>query len=706
MSCFQVYLCEVTMSHDLKEILGRVFGFDQFRPGQEEAIQALLSQRRVLCIQPTGHGKSLLYQLPSLVLDGITVVISPLLALMRDQIDHLTHRFNIPAGAINTDQSPEENSHIRVEALAGRLKILFLAPEQLDNLDSKEFLEQLPVTLLVVDEAHCISVWGHDFRPSYRQIIKTIQHFQQRNPNLHVLGLTATADRRTEADIAQQLRAPECPPLKVLRSSMDRHNLALQVISVKGHADKLERLRALMDRMEGCGILYCATREQTELVADYLSQHNHKVVSYHAGYDPERKRALQSSFIASDYKAIAATNALGMGIDKPDVRFIIHVDVPGSITAYYQEVGRAGRDGLPARGFLMFDPADSKIQRHFIHSAQPVTADFEKVFSILTPDNTGLWPNLQTIKVRSGLHPTRVTVIMAELVEQGFVEKVRMQNKQVYRRLDREGFPDLSRYENRYQVRTAELEAMLKYGHNNVGCLMANLRLALGDEHAEPCGRCSVCQPQTLQQEKVDGLAAADWLVHRNNPIAATKQPKMEEGLALFKSELQHPLFIDFMRHRMGGKGPQPVIELDPALISLLKPKVEELGKRYSIGLVAALPSRTWKQRESAAALVAGWLGAPARDHLITWSQVPEKRQGELLNNDQRKQNVVGTLACGDQAALEGVQDILLLDDYIGSGATFKEAVRVLRKKAGFKGGIVPLTIASVKWRLGSAGMI
>ncbi|MCZ6794587.1 MAG: RecQ family ATP-dependent DNA helicase, partial [Planctomycetota bacterium] len=360
---------------DLDSVLRERFRFSTFRPGQREAIEALLEGGRIICIHPTGHGKSLLYQLPATLLEGMTLVISPLLALMRDQIRQLHERFAITAAAINSDQSDEENEQVRLDAREGRLRILFVAPEQLDNLETYRFLSALPIDLLVVDEAHCISTWGHDFRPSYRQIMNAVRELEEARPSLRVLGLTATANRRTAADIVEQFRGADGRSAAIHRSPMDRPNLALRVVPVTGLDNKLSILSEILQGLEGCGILYCATREQTEIVAAYLSASGHDVVAYHAGLVPDQKRELQLAFTRGKQQVIAATNALGMGIDKPDIRFIVHVDVPGSITAYYQEVGRAGRDGQAALGILLFDERDREVQEYFIRSAQPDLAD-------------------------------------------------------------------------------------------------------------------------------------------------------------------------------------------------------------------------------------------------------------------------------------------------------------------------------------------
>jgi len=681
------------------DLLRERFGFDGFRPGQEEAIRLLLGGRRVLSIQPTGHGKSLLYQLPAVLLDGMTVVVSPLLALMRDQLGHLRDRFHIPAASLNSDQSETENAAARRAALAGELKILFVAPEQLDNLETQAFVARLPVELLVVDEAHCISTWGHDFRPSYRQIVRAVGDLQASRPALRVLGLTATADARTEADIARQLQGADGAPLTVLRSPMDRPNLTLAVVSVADFGQKLEWLGHWLPRWEGSGILYCATRENTEVTADYLRQQGLEIAAYHAGFEPSRKRELQTRFIRGGFKAIAATNALGMGIDKPDVRFIVHVDVPGSITAYYQEVGRAGRDGRPARGVLLFDPRDSRIQEHFIRSAQPSATEFDQVLACLAPDGQGAWPGLTQVKIRTGLHPTKVAVILAELAEQGFVEKVLVGRSQVYRAGGAAGRPDLGRYVRQRQVRSRELEAMLGYGRGEVACLMHTLRTALGDGESTPCGRCSRCVPTASPAAVAPGDGARNWLADRPVPIAASARPAMSAGLAVFDSEHRSRPFLEFMRGRAEAA------DLSPAVLHGLVARLEKLHAEHRLQAVVLVPSGTWRQREAAGRTVAAHLGLSLLTDLLQWRTPPAERQGRLRNNDQRRQNVAERM--GVMGGLPvGTQRVLLLDDYTGSGATLKEAVRALRKEAGFGGTVVPLTIAKVRWRIGAPGLV
>ncbi len=679
-------------------ILKQRFGFQRFRPGQLEALCALMENDRLLCIQPTGYGKSLLYQIPAVLLDGITLVISPLLALMRDQMMQLHQRFNITSASINSDQTEEENGEARKLAIDNKVKILFVSPEQLDNLDQFEFLIQLTVSLIVIDEAHCISTWGHDFRPSYRQIIQLVRAVEKKDESVRILGLTATANHKTADDIKFQLGKLN-HAIYEHRESMDRPNIQLSAFQASGIAEKLSIVGQIVKKLSGDGLIYCATRENTELVAEWLRRCDVNAVAYHAGFHSDEKRRLQYEFTHGKYKVIAATNALGMGIDKSDLRFIIHFDVPGSITAYYQEVGRCGRDGLPAQGALLFDHKDKKIQEHFIKSAQPTPGDFKKILQIVSDADESL--KLVEIKRLAGMHPTLVTVIVAELVEQEYLIKSKQSGSQVYRLNLKNAEPNLDRYKNQYQIKTAELFAMLQYGEQLNQCRMQILRRALGDLNAVPCGHCDVCADPSIVivQDKILLQQIDTWLAEKTVTISPTKKKGVASGVAIFDAKLRSPLFVHFMRHRASD------INITADLQLLIKKQLETLLNKHQFTCVIPVPSKTWIARDLFATFIAEQLNVPVFLDYLSWREMPEKRQGELLNNDQRRFNVLNKMRAGDQNVLLG-GTILLLDDYTGSGATIQEATRVLQKDMKFKGEIVPFAIASIKWRLGSVGMI
>lgn len=681
----------------LEELLKGTFGFQEFRAGQREAILTLLNQGRLLCIQPTGHGKSLLYQLPTCLLGGVTLVISPLLALMRDQMKHLNERFGIPAAASNTDQTEEQNALAKQGALSGTIKVLFVAPEQLDHVDRFAFLLNLDIRLVVIDEAHCISTWGHDFRPSYRQILHLLSALTDKNPQIKILGLTATADQRVEEDIKRQLTLSD-KPVVVMRETMDRPNIRLSVLKQQGLSAKLAACAHLLSSLEGCGLIYCATRENVELVAEFLQLQKMSVAAYHAGFEPEDKMRLQAEFLADHYKALVATNALGMGIDKGNLRFIIHFDIPGSITAYYQEVGRCGRDGLPAQGFLLFDPSDQRIQEYFIESALPSPENFTEVLKAVSASEQP--PNLTAIKRITGLHPTRVNMIIAELLEQGFLSKSSLNGVQVYSCLNKNELPDLSRYVNQQKVKKEELKKMLHYGYQTEKCRMAVLREALGDKALNNCGHCDICKPSTPTGTETDQVEIADWLKNRPFPISPIALYKVSAGLSVLDSKIRSPLFVRFMKERSSATSYQ---EMDEELIRLLLKHFSALSQEKKLGGIILIPSRTWKAQSSILDLLSHHCHIPVLQDLLKWKELPPQRQGELLNNDQRHHNVHQRMEANTSLSIPSGA-LILLDDYIGSGNTLKEAARALRSGKIIKNELVPFTVASVKWHLGKSG--
>jgi ATP-dependent DNA helicase RecQ len=344
------------MPERVKMILSETFGFSEFRPGQEEIIGEVLDGRDVFAVMPTGSGKSLCYQLPALLREGLTLVISPLKALMRDQVSQLT-MLGVPAATINSANSPGENAEAEDRAREGRLRLLYLAPERAVRQASIDWLAGCAVSLLVIDEAHCVSQWGHDFRPEYLQLGALAP--QLGNPQ--TMALTATADRATRAEIAEKLF--QAPP-RVFVAGFDRPNIRLEMAAKAGSG---RQLMGFLDRHRGeSGIVYCATRRGTEVLAAALVADGFDAVAYHAGMDDGPRNAAQDRFQRDDGVVVVATIAFGMGIDKPDVRFVAHADMPSSIEAYYQEIGRSGRDGLPAEAFTLYGLSDIALRRRQI----------------------------------------------------------------------------------------------------------------------------------------------------------------------------------------------------------------------------------------------------------------------------------------------------------------------------------------------------
>ena len=344
-----------TMSAPLR-ILRDVFGFDDFRPGQKAAIDALLAGRHLLAVMPTGSGKSLCFQVPALALDGLTVVVSPLVALMQDQVAALRDQ-EVAADGIHSGRSRADNVAAWRRAAAGETRLLYMAPERLMTEPMLAALARLPVKLLAVDEAHCISQWGPSFRPEYEDLGRLRELF----PGVPIAALTATADAVTRDDIARRLFGGR---VETVVLGFDRPNIRL---SVEMKRDWKNKLRAFVDARRGeSGIVYCLSRKKTEETAELLIDDGVRALAYHAGMNTADREEAQSVFMTEPGAVVVATIAFGMGIDKADVRYVFHVDLPGSVESYYQEIGRAGRDGEPAEAFMLYGLGDIRMRRKFI----------------------------------------------------------------------------------------------------------------------------------------------------------------------------------------------------------------------------------------------------------------------------------------------------------------------------------------------------
>jgi ATP-dependent DNA helicase RecQ len=397
---------------ELERGLEAHFGLTSFRPGQAEVIRSVLSGTNTVVVMPTGAGKSLCYQLPAMLLEGVTVVVSPLIALMQDQVDQLQAR-GLPATFINSTLSDGERADRQRRMRQGEYQLVYVAPERFKSGAFVEALLEARLALYAIDEAHCISQWGHDFRPDYA----LLGQIRKRLRPPRTVALTATATPEVREDITRVLLLKEP---RVFVAGFDRPNLFLEVLNVAGDADKREAVAGLTEL--GSGVVYCATRKQAEALHGHLTQVGAPSVLYHAGLEDEARRVAQETFMSTPGSVAVATNAFGMGIDKPDIRFVAHAAIPRAVEAYYQEIGRAGRDGQPGHAVLLFNHADVFTQERLIQSNHPPQTLFRDVWEVLR-EAEQFERGVHQLAAQVGSTEFEISAVLKVLEREGFIAR-------------------------------------------------------------------------------------------------------------------------------------------------------------------------------------------------------------------------------------------------------------------------------------------
>ncbi len=484
------------MELNLHHSLNTHFGFSDFRPGQEEAVSGLLSGAHVLAVMPTGAGKSLIFQLAALELDGPALVISPLIALMKDQVDALQRR-SIPATFINSAIPQYEQSRRLEDYVSGKYRILYAAPERLRSAAFLSALRKRPIHMLAVDEAHCISEWGHDFRPDYLNIAAARAHLG----SPLTAALTATATPEVQEDIVRMLGLPAST--RRIVTGFNRTNLSLDVRYTAGPEAKYTELEDLLKRRpDGATLIYTGTRRDAEEVAEFIVQVcRTKAEHYHAGLDSEQRARVQEEFISGRLNVITATNAFGMGIDRADVRQVIHFSLPGSLEAYYQEAGRAGRDGKPARVVLLYDPRDRSLQEYFIRTSQVSTQQLDSIYRSIRNGGSA-WTSLEDLSRSTGIDPVGLKVGLAELERAGALEQLSGEGLRIQVRTGQWNASAIAETAGRTQLhaqsRQQKLDVMVSYAESN-DCRRKIVLQYFGDTsdaHADDC--CDNCRNKAI----------------------------------------------------------------------------------------------------------------------------------------------------------------------------------------------------------------
>jgi ATP-dependent DNA helicase RecQ len=474
------------MNKSIASVARDRFGFEELRPGQAEAVQAVLGGKDTLVVQPTGSGKSAIYQIAGLMIEGSTLVVSPLIALQKDQVDSINSQNAAPAAVVNSMLKASETRETLERIEEGQVQYIFLAPEQLRKEETIDRLKAASISLFVVDEAHCISEWGHDFRPDYLRLGSAIENLGRPV----ILAMTATASPEVRADIIERLGMHQ--PTVFVRG-FDRPNISLRVDRFASEADKREALVRRVGWAKKPGIVYVATRNNAEQIMRALDEEGCQALFYHGGLKAKERDAIQEQFMAGNADVSVATNAFGMGIDKADIRFVYHYDVSDSLDSYYQEIGRAGRDGEPAEAVLFYRPEDIGRQKFRTGEGKLEPETLEKVAEILANEDGPVRP--EEIAGEAGVSKHKLETMLHRFEDVGAVEALPTGEVQLTEsaEISESVRAAAEEQENHRKQRRQRLEQMQQYAES-IACRRETMLRYFGDDFTGPCNNCDICQ--------------------------------------------------------------------------------------------------------------------------------------------------------------------------------------------------------------------